>query len=328
VKRSANYLYRVAGENENTLTELLINLMSKKYIRDLLLNFLHISDDIISSIHFEHLSTQYTISDSKRPDIVIKNDESVIFIENKIYIDTPLMESQTTTYPDHLIKLNKKNKKLIFLIPKDYTHEIEIKTAKQKYDSTVVEDFITIIYWSDVISQILEYNLNECDSATMQSIDFMINTLNLNTTKKVLTKGEIIVMYDKFTLRNVNTLFLKLKNYTQSVSEKILKEYKGKLKFKKTNYEHFETHIGTWIESVNGGVWPLFIGCSFNNDNYMYHVRINKSLIKNEPNAKEDEFYFEKEWYFFEISKDVFANDENVVEELFLFTKKLLDKYC
>jgi len=83
MNRERNILYKVAVSNENTITEVFVNLLRWKFVRDILLKSIGLGE-YIDLIDYEDISTQVTIIQQKRVDIVIENNDLVIYIENKI----------------------------------------------------------------------------------------------------------------------------------------------------------------------------------------------------------------------------------------------------
>jgi hypothetical protein len=80
--REKNIFYKLTSENENATTELLCNLCKYDDHKNAIMDVLTLSD---MQINFDDISTQQSISENKKiPDIVIENNNIIIYIENKI----------------------------------------------------------------------------------------------------------------------------------------------------------------------------------------------------------------------------------------------------
>jgi len=327
VKRDNNCFYKVADKDENTVTELLVNLMNKKYIRDLLLETLNVNRDVIQKIKYEDITTQYTIKNGKRPDIVISNNETLIFIENKIYSNTDLQQSQfENEYPEVLINSQKKNRKLIFIIPRSYTHIIEIKNSKNEFKDYLD---IEIIYWENLLGALINADIAKDNPLINHMIQFIYDTIGLNVSTKSFNRGEVVYMYDIKTLSNIYAFIRKFDKYCFEAAGIIMKDCKEYINPKKITKEpHIDRHIAYWIESKDGGLWPIYIGLSFLEDpSFAYNIRILKNLFKNTIDVKEENYFEKESWYVFKIPNYVF-NDDNIPMALACFVKEILKKYC
>lgn len=323
--RNKNIFFRVAKPNEDTVTEILTNMMSRKYIRNIFLKKAGIENELIETVEYKDIFTQVTIRNQKRPDIVVENNSLSIFIENKIYINTHLQDSQVTDYYKELETKGTKKKIILFLVPKGYKHLNYIEEAKQKYSSI---DTI-ILFWENIINELLVNDIDRSDSSIKDAMDFLIDTLGLNTIKKTFSRGEIVYMFDNHTLKNVISLFKKMELYTTEVSKEIYNNYKDKLGFKNTVFEMDDRNIGTWITPEKGGDWLLFIGYNFQDKSTenpsLLNLRIHESLIKSD--SIENIPKCDK-WYSFPLPKSIFANEENVPSQLRVFVEKVIEKYC
>lgn len=326
MKRNESYLYKVASQNEDTISELLVNLMSRKYIRDLVLQGMGLHKDIVENIKYSDITTQYTIKNRKRPDIAIVNQETLIFIENKIYDNTDLQKSQyQNEYPDVLINNSRTHKKLVFLIPKNYCHINKLYESQKNYKDKLD---ILIVCWAQLMEAILSSDITKDNPLIEQTIGFILDTVGLNTARKDFNKGEVLFMYDIKTLSNVYSFINRFDNYCNEACKIISKECEKYINPKKiTKESNTDRHIAYWIESKNGGKWPFYLGLSFyENDNFQYNFRILKKIITE--NVKITEDHFEKQdWVFFKIPNNIFDED-NIPFALANHVKKIFEKYC
>ncbi len=135
-------------------------------------------------------------------------------------------------------------------------------------------------------------------------------------------------MYDIKTLINVYSFINKFDNYCYEACKIISKECGKYINPKKiTKESNIDEHIAYWIESVDGGLWPFYLGLSFyENDNYQYNFRILKKIIKG--NVKINEDHFEKQdWYVFKIPNNIFDED-NIPIALANYVKIIFEEYC
>ena len=96
--REKSIFYNLTDENENATTELLCNLCIYDEYREIIFNILGLNN---FDIFFDDIQTQKQIPKKrKKPDIIIENNETKIFIENKIKAGYYLLKSQIKTYPD------------------------------------------------------------------------------------------------------------------------------------------------------------------------------------------------------------------------------------
>lgn len=144
-------------ENENSVTELLVNMMRidedvKKKILEALLEKTKIQ---AIDINNGDISTQVQFSEKEKcyiPDIIIQNDKYFVVIENKITRERDLEETQRSIY----LKLiqDKKNQNIksayIFLVPKGSVSDI----AAKKLRDSQQDKLIFICHWSDLLDKL------------------------------------------------------------------------------------------------------------------------------------------------------------------------------
>lgn len=325
MERQKNMLYRVASENENTITEIFANLMRWKYVRDILLKRMHVNE-FIDKIEYKNITTQVTILNQKRPDIVIENEYITLFIENKIFINTQLQYSQCNDYYKELSGKIQANRRMIFIVPENYNHEKIIKDNSVNYPSVQT----CIIHWNDIVDDIMKSDIYDGSSIIKENIEFIINVLSLRILKKTYTIREAIFMFDSYTIQSVSSLLLKTQKYISEVMEQVFKKYKTKYGFLKTIYEHNENNIGAWIVPDRNRTWVLFLGYNFTieDSKYLLNFRIHNSIIKTINENSSFEYIIVKEWYVFAIPKDILANEKNVPNELYSYVERVIEEFC
>lgn len=188
---------KMTAENENAVTELLVNLMRKKYLRDIILDFLLPCENgfdkkkVIESVKFTDIKTQQK-TDYGIPDILIENENCFVIIENKIRYETGFQENQIDNYPE-LVKLHQtytKNCAYIFLLPKGYDASA-IKQINASY-----KQFIIKKQWSDLLQYISKLGIENDAPAVKDALEYFRSVIDssivLNT---LLTPLEVTMVY-------------------------------------------------------------------------------------------------------------------------------------
>ena len=188
MNRDNSILYKAAKQNENTITELLVNLMRYKYIRDFVLSFLGAPNDFIDTVKSEDISTQFWIEDKGIPDIRIANSNGIILVESKIRTDTVLQKNQIDNYTE-IIKNYNKYKQLIFLIPKNYIEINQIKKCQER------NNYVSIIYWEDLLFEINQNDICRDNSIVTEVVRFIEYTIIKRDIEVQFEAIEVSLMY-------------------------------------------------------------------------------------------------------------------------------------
>lgn len=169
--RDKNIFYNIV-RNEDDYTELFSNLLNNKLFRSFFCNFIKREKPALKvDFEYEDITTQYTTQKSGRPDIMIKNDDTLILIENKIEINTQLTRNQPCGYIDLIRREPEKSyKALIFILPRGYIHESQILRCHKKKKSDKYE--FLIIYWEDLIQEIEKFGFPQISEIFKHFIDF------------------------------------------------------------------------------------------------------------------------------------------------------------
>lgn len=250
-------------ENENNVSTLVVNLIKKYPIfENKWKNFLNIDniDSIETEIPLKRKKQEYG-----RIDIYIENDSNEILIENKIWRYRELTPNQPSNYIKYVEdEEDKKDNKLIFLLPKHYHHENELKNKK-----------LSIKYWEDFIAELKKDDFHKINIFIKEFIEFMENILSISyihlsaSEKRLLNKKGI-----RMKSQNIPQIMKKLIEIINSVIEggkiKISNnskptEYDGygyELKLENSElfiwfgieydiWEKYESPIIIWIESMS-----------------------------------------------------------------------------
>jgi len=220
--KESNFFYRLLDGYENGVSQLLCNLLKIKFFRDICLNFFGIKEDIYKNIQSDNIFPQYNIEGVGIIDICIKNNKTLIFIENKIRNTTKLQESQTTKYVD-FVKNN--NGKYIFLIPNDDYPQEEIEKIKKCNEP---HDFIKIMTWEKFLTHLSELEIEKCSLIIKESLEYLKELILGIPVDLTLTNYEVAFMYNPKDIYNVLSLLDKNYKLIAKVNETMLKELNDK----------------------------------------------------------------------------------------------------
>jgi len=231
---------------EDNVTEILKNLCFYKLFRENFMEFLEIKEEII----FDNIYTQIPLNIKNInygiADIYIETEESIYIVEVKTNIYTNLSKHQKMgDYQKYLDNFNKlKNKKVIYLVPKQYKDNIESKNIK---------------YWEDFITMIKLLELDKLNPYIKDFIDFfnkhlMIeNIYKFNNNEINLIKGEKV----NYTNVSIPELMEKLFNIVEEVKDKV--NYINT----KTNTEQNPNWYGYYLSHKFKGIDGIWFGIDF-----------------------------------------------------------------
>jgi hypothetical protein len=168
MNRKNNIFYGITKMNENSSTELLCNILRTKYLRDIILKYFGIAEDVLNEINIENIKTQKTLKDTGIPDIIIQTKSCYYIIENKIRIDTHLQKSQKEEYVEDIISKKENHRGYIFLIPEKYRHREEIEEIKEKNQETII-----IKEWEDFLSHLEKLEIENESPVIKESLDYL-----------------------------------------------------------------------------------------------------------------------------------------------------------
>jgi hypothetical protein len=126
--------------DEDDFTELLCNMVKFEEFENILYDFFGIKNKE------KYIETQYQTEKNGIPDLVISYDDGIEFIEVKVG-DRRLTKNQPEGYIRELSNRTEKNKKLYFLIPKNYYYLKELKSRIKNLKGSNIK--IEIKYWED-----------------------------------------------------------------------------------------------------------------------------------------------------------------------------------
>lgn len=185
--------------NEDDVTNRIVELLrGKKFIRNLILQWLfpEITIEILNTIEDWHIITRTGEEDGSRPDIRIQNDKCYLLIENKIFERTPLTYSGDIRQSDRYTLLVRNSEsefcRGIFLVPKGYSHETEIKTdIRTVHHATEIMD---IKYWNNFLNYLEELEIESLNMDIFYMRDAIYNAKReveeKNEAKELLTSPD------------------------------------------------------------------------------------------------------------------------------------------
>lgn len=180
---------RLTKEDENATTEMLANLMQRKYIRDCLLRFLigAIPESILTEISGKSVSTQVSVSEHGQPDLVITGPNVYIILENKVLDSTILQEHETKDYIKLVSRTDKDISKLVFLVPKNYAFKNQIGDIEKNH-----KDKVIVKHWEDLLSFLDGLEIES--SAFMESFGYL-DSFFYHANEKEYTIKEVHFLY-------------------------------------------------------------------------------------------------------------------------------------
>jgi hypothetical protein len=308
--REKGVFYKLTAENENAATELLCNLCGFEEYRGVIFDALGLNS---LPITFDDIETQMSISESSKssnfviPDIIIKNTDVEIYIENKVNKFYKLRRSQLDNYPNKLLQ-TKKIVRLIYLIPKDYKYYEDIERIIKKYK------FPTFVYWEDLLKKLEYFNKNKSSEIIDESIRYF-NKILKSIPKTNFTEEDFLFMNNIENFRaEINTMAKEMELFSNVIGK--LKENLN-LGFgqKEPILECAEDEFGYYFCKN-----AVFLGYSFAlldsekavEKEYALSLAIQKDSMKPMKIKTYDKrpYVFDSDWYYFKIDPGIFPNEE------------------
>lgn len=303
-----NIFNRVAKRNEDTTTELLVNLMHVSYIRDLILHHLGIS----TPINHNDISTQVSLNDVGRPDIVINNNDTLILIESKIRNDTDLQPTQTYSYVNKIFNSSHVVKHLIFLVPENYIHMQQLNETKSAYE------FCSITTWESLLTFLYSKEIHLWNSVASQALEHISNVVLKKSPSNTLNREELVLMLSPKELNSANSLFIKLKEYVGNLSVQLITELGSDFNHSDWSWLDNDYELGKYIRYKNRKY--IFVGFNFSltKDNpelsdFLFCVDLYKDIVDlNKLKKSPYEYHFDGDWYYFKLNKFNYTAIEDV----------------
>jgi hypothetical protein len=308
--------------NENTFTELFKNIMRFKIFRK---EFLGLIDGDVSdeNIDFDSFSTQKS-TENGRPDLVISTQHSEIFIEIKVW-NTPLTDNQPSGYLKELEVIDKSNKILVLLIPKNYKYLDRYHERIWKAKSEIKTQ---IIFWSEIIDKMDREKIHEENALLSEYRELLrewfepkqieINHTFLNIMYSLDTPNSLEKLADL--IREIKNELMKSGVEVTSKKTDVMVEYG----FYCDHHDSYSLFIGEWFDYWKETGNPLCIAIQTNNKQIL-------NLFSDECTlqgfAKPEDFKDKKDkdthWL---TSKIELSSKGNAVEIIAEKTKNIIDK--
>jgi hypothetical protein len=329
--RQSNIFYRIAKEDENSTTEMLVNLLRYKFFRDICLKRFGIPKKIYDNIDSENITTLNYFEDVGIPDICIKGDKSLYYVENKIRVDTDLQESQITTYPERIAEfkaIEHNTGGYIFLIPRGYIHRDKIDMVKKKYS------FIKRIYWDKFLSDMSKLEIEKCSLIFKESLEYLRDVILGIPEDLTLTNYEVALMYNPKDIFNVLSLLEKNWKLIRKIKSFILEKYGDIFSF--STEQNDINGMGVHLNSTKGVT--VFCGlnpCIYTEENgdYVYSLAFERKYDKEDliEDAKRFPFFKDNNYVYIQLDRKLFideSQEEKLKERIIEIIEEVLLKIC
>ena len=316
--------YYLTGENENSCTQILANMMQTRFVRDIVLRFLcenSIGDEILNSIESNDISTQMAFAENGRPDIVIHNNNCSIFIEDKTSNITGLTQNQPEGYFKEIKgQGGNRFKRICFLIPEEYVHKEELKKRIEALESEAKSNniVITIRKWSDLFEELSKQQISSKSHVFAECLNYLSYVVDKKPVEDstILTASETALLYQP---DRIITLYEKIKNIKNAAENaiKYTKDSQG-LDFEIRDWQNI-CRIGKSLYRDNE--LEIFIGLNPNIESqyldysysivFWYNKKLEEICCKGQifkpytPDEKERDGY----WTFYKLDKTLFSLD-------------------
>lgn len=315
---------RLAHENEDSTTELLVNLMKNKFFRDICLTWLlngnaQINksdlDKLKDEVRPENICTQIRLNYiGSRPDIKIETSNFYILIENKVKDRTQLQPSQKKEYPqeviDQYLKYGKKAT-LIFLIPENYIHKTIITDTIAKEEK--FKHYVEVKDWTSFLNYLYKLEIDKVSNIFKDSLEFFSSVVDkTNVIETSLTKSELALMYCPTkimsSLQLINTLIATIDKINDELVDKLFNRLNDNKINKKDKNDKTKT-INISFDISSGQKWHSHgiecgksINCTANGEEIYYGFY--PELFKYDNNDKASDFVFSVGLYYTIIPKE------------------------
>lgn len=253
---------RMTREDENAVTELLANLMRKRYVRNIILQKLvpDLSSEVLLKIEASDILSQKTIEQGGRPDLCIENKDVSIIIENKVRNSTSLTENEVTSYVNRVDLSRKKFRKLIYLIPSRYNDKetlTGIANAKSK--------LVSVVYWENLLAWLESSEIADNSSLIRDGLDYLESVIDLQRAdiNTQLNIYEVSMLYETdcfFDALVLGAKFIKIITAMDQLLIDDLNKSFGDELFSPSDFQMNEDGVGKYINYKNKT--PFYYGFS------------------------------------------------------------------
>lgn len=287
---------RITNKNENTSTELLVNIMQYTYLRKIIIKWLlnnKITDEVLNSIEKDNVIPQKRTEENCQPDIQIKNSYCYILIENKIRMGRGLTDHEVNDYLTEIKKNNNEFGKLVFLLPDNYISINAIEEIKKRNP-----DLVIIKNWSEFLTFLYSQDVTHNNSILTNSLEYLSSIID--HTESIITN---LSKQEVFMLLNPSKLVA-----SYSLGEKICtlaKAFLDKNKLKYTRKQNDQYGIGYYfLIEKNEGNKECFIGLNPSITLEQKYVLSIATYTQYIDNKKVSDKASDGEWVYFPIDED------------------------
>ena len=296
MNRTNSILFKAVKGDENSITELLCNLMRYRFLRELVLEEMGIDQNVISKINFDDIETQKKISDIGIPDIRISNESVEILIEVKTTTQRGFEDNQLINYPRFLNESHKPYRKLVFLIPESNMHKSELKDLLVDHKT-----LITVLTWEMLIQKFNDLDISTGNSIISEIINFISLKVQNKSAQLLFSTEEIAMLNNPKDLIIANQLFFKFDDVIKQSKDKIIESLSKMIPTQSWNNT---STVST--ECYGRGLWinDIYIGFSFfiEDPNYLFSLAF---PMKSYREPVKYEYISDEEFYYIKYSKYV-----------------------
>lgn len=261
-----NNIYYKLIRDEDTYSECLANLMQFDEFRNSLVQFLStklkLSIELLN-FGYKEIETQVFYNLKGKPDIQIRSKNLLILLESKVSLGTTLTNYQPNGYLSILNSAKESTKCLIFIVPKHYAYQYDIREAFDAYENTKSINF-EVIHWEELILFIerkinIEKNIAVKHFIEFSKIWFPMQNVSISTDEFNHMHGSTIgsTLYKLMEIidfvYNHPRQVKKIKTYRKANDE----EYG--LYFENTETEKNILYLGIWYEYWKQTEFPICI---------------------------------------------------------------------
>lgn len=303
------YFDRAVKGDEDSITELLVNAMRPKFVRDAVLHFFGIAD--VDSVSWDDIRTQAVVSGYGRFDIIIEppSADFIAIVEVKTRQETVLQDTQTTSYVHWLKGRATKVKKLIFLIPPSYRHRQDLTNIP---DSESID--IRTVQWNELLAHLETLGLTGEPGTIGEAFRFISSAVIGSQYVLEFGKEEIALMNNyndlEVALRTVHKLEDAIDSAANRISEAC--ERIGVSEAHRVEKEkNPELGLGRYF-----GNYAVFVGLTFGLGEHADNIfSVVFQGFEKLAEHSEEKYIKIEECYYRKISKYVLANDDTTAKD-------------
>lgn len=217
---SKNIFFRITDENENAVTAVLCNLMKHRFIRDIVIRFFipDVSESVLDSISEEGIISQKRIAYGGQPDLLITSPQIYIIVENKIHNGTPPTPHELSSYITEIKFSKAKYKRLIYLIPQDYSSFHAFKNIEKENS-----DIVGVCNWEKFLETLKRTEVGDLSQYFQDAIEYFSSLVDLHIIEDTQLKPmEVAMIYEPNIMLSAFSTAEKLNKRFKNIAEQII----------------------------------------------------------------------------------------------------------